>query len=169
MESSEEKLYAVFAELGIEEYQVHEHGAVFTVEEARNEGLNLEGLNLKNLLVKDKKTGEFYLLILDEHRRMDEKHFREVTGWNKIRFASREELWELLALKPGSVTPYGLINDARQRVAVVLDAAIAEAGAEESVNFHPNRNTATLSMKKSDFLKFLAYTGNRIICEKPVR
>ncbi len=36
---------------------------------------------------------------------------------------------------------------------------------EEKVNFHPNRNTATLSVKKEDFLKFLAYTKNKIIWE----
>ena len=52
MESSEARLYQIFRELDITEYCVHEHKAVFTSEEARREGLTMEGLNLKNLLVK---------------------------------------------------------------------------------------------------------------------
>ncbi len=165
MESSEARLYQIFRELEITEYCVHEHKAVFTSEEARREGLTMEGLNLKNLLVKDKKNNRFYLLVLEDRRHMDEKHFKKVTGWGKIRFAREEELWELLKLKPGSVSPYGLINDRYHQVAVVLDTAVLRAGPEEKVNFHPNRNTATLSVKKEDFLKFLAYTKNKIIWE----
>ncbi len=77
MESSEARLYQIFRELDITEYCVHEHKAVFTSEEARREGLTMEGLNLKNLLVKDKKNNRFYLLVLEDRRHMDEKHFKK--------------------------------------------------------------------------------------------
>lgn len=97
---------------------------------------------------------------------MDERHFRELTGWGKMRFARAEELMELLGLTPGSVSPFGLINDQEHRVTVVLEKKITDAADEETVNFHPNRNTATLSLMKRDFIRFLNYIGCRVIFEK---
>ena len=67
---------------------------------------------------------------------------------------------------PGSVSPFGLLSDKDHRITVVLEKLITEAADEELVNFHPNRNTATLSMKKKDFLKFLEYMGTEVIFEE---
>lgn len=166
MECSEEQLYEVLKETGITDYQVHEHQAIFTSQEAEDAGLIMPGLNLKNLLVKDKKTGKFYLLILDDHRHMDEKHFKAITGWSKIRFARAEELLELTGLTPGSVSPFGLINDTEHQITVVLEKKITDAAEDTPVNFHPNRNTATLSLSKKDFLKFLDYIDCDVIFEQ---
>lgn len=66
----------------------------------------------------------------------------------------------------GSVSPFGLIFDTEKRVTVVLDRIITFAPEEELVNFHPNRNTATLGLSKGDFLHFLRYMGNSVIFEK---
>ena len=45
-------------------------------------------------------------------------------------------------------------------------AEYPEPADDEIVNFHPCRYTATLSLKKSDLLKFLDFTGHEIIYEK---
>ncbi len=166
MTENEEKLYQIFAEIGIKEYTVHEHEAIFTSKEAEDKGLIMDGLNLKNLLMKDKKSGRFFLVILDDHRRMDTAHFKKVTGWGKTRFANEEEMLSVLGLTPGSVSPFGLICDEEKLVTVVLEEKIVKAAETELVNFHPNRNTATLSMTKKDFLRFLEYIGNPVIFEK---
>lgn len=166
MELYEGKLYEIFEELQIKDYEVHEHEAIFSTQEAEDAGLILPGLNLKNLLIKDKKTEHFYMIILEDHRHMDAKHFKGVTGWGKIRFANTEEMWQLLRLTPGSVSPFGLISDTEHRITVVLEKLITQAPEEELVNFHPNRNTATLSMKKKDFLTFLEHMGCEIIFEE---
>ena len=165
MTDSEKELYRVFKEIGITDYEIHEHPAVFTTEEAKEAGLVMPGLNLKNLLVKDKKDGRYFLVILTEERRMHEKEFRHLTGWSKIRFATAEELFSMLQLTPGSVSPFGLIHDQNHLVSVVLDKRIGKAPEKELVNFHPNRNTATLSLSKGDFMKFLHETGNTVFLE----
>lgn len=166
MTENEETLYQLFTDIGITEYTVHEHEAVFTSREAQDKGLMMEGLNLKNLLIKDKKSGRFFLVILDDHRQMDTTHFKKLTGWGKIRFANEEELLSVLGLTPGSVSPFGLICDREKLVTVVLEEKISNAEETELVNFHPNRNTATLSLTKKDFLRFLEYVGNPVIFEK---
>ena len=166
MESYEAELYDVFQRIGITDYDIHEHKAIFSTKEAEDEGLILPGLNLKNLLIKDKKTEHFFMVILEDHRHMDEKHFKDLTGWGKIRFAQEKEMWELLRLTPGSVSPFGLLSDKNHRVTVVLEKLITDAAEDELVNFHPNRNTATLSLKKRDFLKFLESIGADVIFER---
>lgn len=166
MESYEAELYDVFQRIGITDYDIHEHKAIFSTKEAEDEGLILPGLNLKNLLIKDKKTEHFFMVILEDHRHMDEKHFKDLTGWGKIRFAQEKEMWELLRLTPGSVSPFGLLSDKDHRVTVVLEKLITDAAEDELVNFHPNRNTATLSLKKKDFLKFLESIGADVIFER---
>lgn len=168
MNTSEAKLYEIFDALRITDYTVREHAAVFTIDEVEAHGLSAEGFNSKNLLIREKKSNRFFLVILEEHVRMDLKHFKEVTGWRQVRFANEEELWELLKLTPGSVTPLSLFHDEEKRITVVLGKDLAEAADEEPVHFHPCRNTATLTMRKHDFMKFLEFAGNEIIMEKTV-
>lgn len=167
MKEQETRLYQILEEIGITEYTVHEHEAIYTSQEAEDAGLIFPGLNLKNLLLKDKKDNKFYLVILDDRRKMDRRHFKALTGWSsKVTFADAEELMELLGLTPGSVSPFGLIFDEEKKVTVVLEKAITYAPETELVNFHPNRNTATLSLSKRDFLRFLDFAGNLVIFEK---
>ena len=160
-----QQVYDVLDSLGIP-YEIHHHQAFFTVAEADEKGYARPGLNLKNLFIKKKKDTKWYLVILEDHRRLDFKAFREITGWgNKVTFASDEELMEHLGLTPGSVSPFVLLNYQKRQVAVVLDKAIAEASDGTYVNFHPNVNTATISLTKSDFIRFLEQQGNPIIWE----
>jgi Ala-tRNA(Pro) deacylase len=60
-------------------------------------------------------------------------------------------------VEPGSVTPFGLINDKDQNVYLFIDEKLNES---ERLAFHPNVNTATIIVTLSDFLKFLVHTGN---------
>jgi Ala-tRNA(Pro) deacylase len=55
----------------------------------------------------------------------------------------------VLALTPGSVTPFGLIDDAQRRVTVVLDEEMFDS---EWVKFHPLHNAASTT---SDLLRFI--------------
>lgn len=159
------QVHEMLDSLGIS-YEIHEHQAFFTVAEADEKGYALAGLNLKNLFIKNKRGPERYLVILDDHRRLDFKAFAAFTGWgNKVTFAGDDELMEYLGLTPGSVGPFGLINDWRHQVIVVLDKIIGQAADDTLVNFHPNDNTATLSLSKKDFLTFLDQMGNPVICE----
>jgi Ala-tRNA(Pro) deacylase len=62
-----------------------------------------------------------------------------------------------LGVTPGSVSPFGLINDAERHVRVFLDRDLKSAA---RVSFHPNINTATWVIAYGDFERFLSSTGH---------
>jgi len=62
-----------------------------------------------------------------------------------------------LGLTPGSVTPFGLINDHAKQVHLFIDKNLALS---KNISFHPCINTASLAIKYSDLLKFLNHCGN---------
>jgi Ala-tRNA(Pro) deacylase len=62
-----------------------------------------------------------------------------------------------LGVKPGSVTPFGLINDPGNHVHLFLDINLKRSSA---ISFHPLVNTASLVIAYPDFEKFLGFTGN---------
>lgn len=77
---------------------------------------------------------------------------------DKLKFANEVDLQEILHLTPGSVSPFGLINDKEHKVEVLIDKEIWES---EYVSFHPNINTETLELSKEDFHKYVAALGNK--------
>ena len=161
----EQRLYKIFNEIGITDYTVKYHEPILTIEQADEFGLAMEGLNLKNLFLREKKTGRFFLIIIDDHRQTDLKYFKEVAGWRQVSFAKEEELMEILGVGVGTVTPLALFHDVDKCVVVVLGREISEASDLEKVSFHPCRNDATLTMTKRDFLRFLTHMGNTVIFE----
>jgi Ala-tRNA(Pro) deacylase len=62
-----------------------------------------------------------------------------------------------LGLKPGSVSPLGLIHDVEHHVHLFLDENLKNL---PKISFHPNENTASLVIGFPDFLKFLEAMGN---------
>lgn len=133
-------------------YVLHEHPAVFTCEDAEKYCGTVPGLAGKNLFLKNKKSTRYFLVILPADKRADLKHIAQVVGEQKVSFASPEALREKLGLEPGSVSPFGLLNDADAGVEVFIDREVADA---EIVNFHPNRNTASLELTQKMFQIFL--------------
>ncbi len=66
-------------------------------------------------------------------------------------------LGTLFGVKPGSVTPFGAINDKERQVTIVLEKELMD---HERLNFHPLVNTRTIGLSRAGFLKFLAATGH---------
>jgi Ala-tRNA(Pro) deacylase len=90
---------------------------------------------------------------------VDLKRLNAALGEDRLSFASPERLKRWLGLEPGSVSPFGLINDALHQVDVVCDEALKSSS---GLGFHPNVNTATLEIAFADFERFLASTGNPV-------
>lgn len=154
--ATQDDLYRTFADLGIETATV-EHPPLFTVEQSQDLRGAIEGLHSKNLFLKDKK-GAIFLVVAKEDATIDLKRLHERIGASgRLSFGSAELMLELLGVTPGSVTPFGLINDRDGRVRVVLDAALA---GEAPVNFHPLVNTATTTIASADLIAFLRATGH---------
>jgi len=139
------------------EYEVSEHQAVFTVEEADGLGLDSYGKGTKNLFLRDEKKQNFYILVLCNEKRADLKDLRRKLGSRPLTFASEESLWELTKLQKGAVTPFGVINDKDRKVKVVFDEDIFGF---DKVGEHPNENTATLWLDPHDLKRAIEVIGN---------
>ena len=147
---------ARLADLGIV-FERHEHPPVATVEEAEQYWAGIDATHCKNLFLRNQKGSRHYLVVLEHTKRADLRALADQIGDGKLSFASPERLMAHLGLTPGSVSPFGLINDRDHRVCVVLDRALKSA---RRVSFHPNINTATYVIAAADFARFLETCGN---------
>ncbi len=132
-------------------HHTHHHPPVFRVEEGAEIKAALPGGHTKNLFLKDAK-GQLWLISALGETCIDLKRLPQVIGSAKLSFGSEERLMTVLGVRPGSVTPFALINDSEHQVRFVLDRALMD---HEIVNFHPLSNDATTAILRSDFLKFL--------------
>jgi Ala-tRNA(Pro) deacylase len=146
-----DQLFARLDALGIA-HRTHTHPPVFTVAEAAS----LRG-KLKSLFLKDKKSG-LWLVVALEERRIDLKLLADALAAPRFSFGSAVLLYEVLGVRPGSVTPFALVNDAAQRVAVVLDRAMLD---HDPLNYHPLENDRTTAISPADLLRFIAACGHR--------
>lgn len=137
----------------------HEHPPVATVAEAEEHWRDIAALHAKNLFLRNPKGTRHFLVVLAFTRRGDLIALGETFGEKKLGFASPERLLTHLGLTPGSVSPFGLINDPAHRVEVAIDVAIRDA---EHVAFHPNVNTATLVISGDDFTRYLSAVGHEV-------
>jgi Ala-tRNA(Pro) deacylase len=152
------QVYAALDALGIR-YQRFEHPAVFNAEDASKHWDPIGGTQCKNLFLRNKKGDRHYLVILEISKRADLKDLVKLVGDDRLSFGSPERLMVKLGLTPGSVSPFGLLNDADGSVRVLVDADLK--GAERLI-FHPNINTASVVVSWTDLEKFLATRSNAI-------
>ncbi len=133
-----------------------EHPPLFTVEESRALRGKIPGGHSKNLFLKCKK-GQLWLVVALETARIDLKSLHKRIGAAHLSFGRPELLEQALGVPAGSVTPFALINDAEQRLRVVLDDAMMRL---ERLNFHPLVNTATTTIGREDLLAFIRSCGH---------
>lgn len=154
--ATREDLFALFDQLGIDT-KTHEHEAVFTVDESHKIKQDLPGGHTKNLFLKDKK-GNVILVVCINDTDVDLKGFHRKYECGRVSFGKAELLWDLLGVRPGSVTPFALINDREaQKVQLVLDSNLMDW---DLVNFHPLQNTATTAIARDDLIAFFRATGH---------
>ena len=90
------------------------------------------------------------------NKRVDLKGFRRQHGLRALSFASTEELFSIMELTPGAVTPLGILNDTESRVHLYLD----EEFIGNKIGVHPNDNTATIWMQADDLMGLIQKHGN---------
>ena len=116
----------------------------------------IRGAHGRNLFLRNKKGDKHYLVVAKYTKRIDLKRLENMLGGERVSFDSEARLEKYLGLSTGAVSPFGLIND----VEVIIDSDLQRA---DPINFHPNVNTATVSISFVDFRKFLDHTGNKTI------
>ena len=153
----EKPLFALFGRLGIESTTAH-HAKVFTVAESSKIKADLPGGHTKNLFMKD-KSGRLVLISALGETQLPLNQVHKALGTQRLSFTDAPLLWEALAVTPGSVTAFALINDPARRVQFVVDEALL---AHDRLNFHPLRNDMTTAISKADFLAFVEATGHSL-------
>ena len=155
MPATRQDLLARLEALGIAT-TTRDHAPVYTVEEARALRGEIPGGHCKNLFLKDDK-GAIWLIVCLEEAAIDLKAAPARIGSRRLSFGKPDLLKEVLGVEPGSVTPFGLINDTGKRVNVVLDATMM---AHDLLNYHPLENTATTTIRAADLVAFIRACGH---------
>ena len=154
--NSQADVYTALDALGIA-YQKYEHPPVFTAEEAAAHWDGIPAKAVKNLFLRNKKGDRHYLVIVGIEKLVDLRTLVKIVGDDRLSFGSPERLMARLGLTPGSVSPFGLLNDASGSVRVILDEDLRTA---ERLIFHPNDNRASVTISFEDFERFLASRPN---------
>ncbi len=153
----ESDLLELLREKGLN-FQIHNHEPLFTVEDSENLRGKIDGKHTKNLFLKNKKN-DFFLFSCDEHAKIDLKKFSKSIGAKNLSFANEKYLEKYLCIKPGSVSPFALLNDSVNEVEFYLDEKLAKS---EVINFHPLVNTTTITLKTEDFISFILENKKKI-------
>ena len=148
-------------------YTCYSHPEGKTIEEAKRWWKDDGSVHCKNLFFRNHKGNQHYLVCFHCDHDMDihdmEHRLKErlmAAGFNspgKLSFASPERMMKYLGLEPGSVSPFGLINDEEHHVILFLDANLQQA---ETLSFHPNDCRGTVVIRRTDLEQCLEILGN---------
>lgn len=123
--------------------------AVYTSKEGHMLSLPHCEAEAKNLFLKSKKS--FVLMTVKGDKRVDLKAMAKAMGFSSFSFGKEDELFSLLSLAPGSVTPMGLLNDKERRVEFYLDSEFKDG----LIYVHPMENTSSILLSSNDLFEFL--------------
>jgi len=143
-------LYDTLNKLNIE-YQEVEHEAVYSKEESQKIKDMINGVGCKSLFLHNKNN--YYLVLLDDSKQADLKMLANITNENRLSFGNEDKLMEILKLKRGSVTPFGIINDKDNIVTLLIDKYLKN----KYILTHPNINTKTIRVFYDDLIKFIEF------------
>lgn len=152
MKNLTERLRELLQENNIS-FEERDHPAGSTCEtaaNARGEELKIGG---KTLLFKDKRG--FHLFVLSAAKQADNNKIRKILKSQKLRFATKEELLELVGVEKGALPPFGrdlLPYD------LYLDKSILE---NEKIAFNAGILTKSFILKVKDYLEVV----DPIICQ----
>ena len=138
-------------------YSWYEHPEAPTIEIARQYWRNDGSKHCKNLFFRNHKGNRHYLVVFDSEQSMAIHDLEHILKQGKLSFASPERMLKWLGLSPGSVSPFGLINDTENHVHLFLDETLRQ---QPALSFHPNDNRFTVVISREEFERYLTKVGN---------
>ena len=138
------------------EYSVYDHPEAPTIEIARQSWHQDGSKHCKNLFFRNHKGNRHYLVVFDCEQSLAIHDLEHRLHQGKLSFASEKRMVQHLGLLPGSVSPFGLVNDEQHAVHLFLDANLRH---HSSLSFHPNDNTATVVISQEMFERYLEAVG----------
>lgn len=148
-------------------FECYNHPEGKTIEEAKRWWREDGSVHCKNLFFRNHKGNKHYLVCFDcdhdlaihdlEARLKASLVSQGLPSCGKLSFASPERMLKYLGLEPGSVSPFGLINDQEHHVHLFLDENLRQA---TSLSFHPNDCRGTVVISNDAFARYLEEVGN---------
>lgn len=159
------RVYDFLDKLNIE-YERTDHGHADTMEACFEIDKVLNTIICKNLFLCNRQKTKFYLLMMPGDKPFKTKILSQALGISRLSFADESFMEDFLDIKPGAVSIMGLMNDAENKVQLIIDKCVAE---NETLGCHPCVNTSSLKMKTKDVLeKFLPAVNHKpIIVDLP--
>lgn len=145
------RVYDLLDSLSIEYLRV-DHPAAETMEACAEIEKTLGAEICKNLFLRNRQKTDFYLLMMPGSKPFKTKDITSQLGCSRLSFAEAEFMQSLLDITPGSVSVLGLMNDAQNKVRLVIDRDVL---AGEYIGCHPCINTSTLKIKTADVVNKL--------------
>ena len=170
------KVHKFLEEHGIQ-HTTHYHPPLPTIELALEYWKEIDSTHCKNLFFRNHKGNRHYLVVFECHKELSIHTLEKSLRQGKLSFASAERMERCLGLLPGSVSPFGLINDMNlvseegipaegvaakelfengHRVKLFLDKDLMTA---ERLSFHPCDNTASTVVSNEHFMRYLSIWG----------
>ena len=131
-------------------YDYIEHDAAAHMDECRAIEERLGAMVPRNLFLTTRRQGGFYLYVLRPDAPFKSGDVSRQVGTPRLCFADEGALYDHLRVRPGAVTPLGLVFDADDSVTLLMDSALCD---EARLIFHPCVNTASVAMSTRDFLE----------------
>ena len=126
------ELYELLEKLGIS-FEYHEHPPVATIEDAKIHWRDFNSGRCKNIFFRNHKGDRHYLVILEHLRQLNIRDLEQRLRQGKLTFASDQRLKNYLGVEPGSVSPFGLINDKDHHVHLFIDEKLDEFDGSRSI------------------------------------
>ena len=137
------------------DFEITDHAPLFSMDDKPNVELPYPEWDAKNLFIRDHKREHYYLITVRGSKRVDLKQFRKDHKLKKISFGSEEELWDILKIKPGHVSPFCLLHDEERKVHYYIDADYKD----NLIGIHPNQNDATVWLQGKDLVNLIEEHG----------
>lgn len=144
------KILEVLDSLNIE-YKNYEHSPTFTCDDAK--WINIPWKRVKSLLLRNKKATQYYMVVLEDSKKLNSNELRKILWENKLSFASEERMFNTIWVKPWHVSPFAIINNLEKDVKIIFDSTLKNT----QLWFHPGQNDNTTVLNNSWVEKFLIY------------
>ena len=137
-----ERVESLLNERGIT-FRVLRHDPVYTSDEASRVLGYVAASGAKALICK--ANDAFVMFVMPGDRKLASKAVRSAKHWNRLRFATREEVQELTGLQPGSIPPFGSLFG----LPTLCDERLAD---NDVINFNAGDHSVTVSMRFADYV-----------------
>ena len=125
------------------EYEITEHEPVYTSEQASGVINQPIDSGAKSLLLK--ADNDFVLAVLPGGKKLSSKKLKDFLGLKKSRFATPQEVKEIMGCETGACYPLGRIVG----IKTIVDNALLENG---EISFNPGLHDKTIRLKSRDYL-----------------